>query len=101
MYCHYLLDDQSIDSNYYFKGKPHKVFIDNKVEVRKIFEDSGKVITVFGGHLHFSHEESINGIKYITAPAFTENDGNNSPKAEILSVELEGREVKTDVIKVI
>jgi len=101
IYCHYTLDNQSIDSNYYFKGKPQKVFIENKEEVRKVFEDSEKVIAVFGGHLHFFHQESINGIKYITAPAFTENDGNNRPKAECLSIGLEGREIITTVIKII
>ena len=100
VYCHYALDNQSIDSNYYFKGKPQKVFIENKEEVRKVFEDSGKVIAVFGGHLHFFNQESINGIKYITAPAFTENDGNHKPKAECLSIELADREVITTVVKI-
>lgn len=100
IYCHYALDNQSIDSNYCLKGKPQKVFIENKEEVRKVFEDSEKVIAVFGGHLHFFHQESINGIKYITAPAFTENDGNNKPKAECLSIGLEGREITTTVIKI-
>ena len=100
IYCHYTLDNQSIDSNYYFKGKPQRVFIENKEEVRKIFEDSDKVIMVLGGHLHFFHEESINGIKYITAPAFTENDGSNKPKAECLSIELKGRKIITTVIKI-
>lgn len=100
VYCHYALDNQSLDSNYYFKGKPQKVFIENKEEVRKIFEDSEKVLAVFGGHLHFSHQESINEIKYITAPAFTENDGNHKPKAECLSIYLDDKEVTTTIIKI-
>lgn len=100
VYCHYALDNQSIDSNYYFKGKPQKVFIENKEEVKKIFEDSRKVIAVFGGHLHFFHRENINGIEYITAPAFTENNGNNKPKAECLSIDLNNKEVTTTIVKV-
>lgn len=99
VYCHYALDNQSIDYHYVFKDKPQKVFIDNKEEVRKVFEDSEKVIAVFGGHLHFFHQENISGIKYITAPAFTENDGNHKPKAECLSVELKQKEVNIKVIK--
>lgn len=100
VYCHYSLDNQSLDSNYYFKGKPDRVFIKNKEEIRKIFEDSGKVIAVFGGHLHFFHEESINSIKYITAPAFTENDGNHKPKAECLSIGLNGKDITVMIIKI-
>lgn len=100
IYCHYILDNQSIDSNYYFKNKPHRVFIENKEEVRKIFENSGKVICVLGGHLHFFNQEIINNIKYITAPSFTENDGKNNPKAECLSIELKEKEVFTKIIKI-
>lgn len=98
IYCHYVFDDQPLDSNYYF-NKPHRVFIENKEEVRRIFEDSKKVIGVFSGHLHFFHQEIINGIKYITAPAFSENDGNHKAKAECLSINLEGKEVAVKVVK--
>ncbi len=97
VYCHYLLDNQSIESNYIFKNKPDRVFIENKENIRKILEASGKVLAVFSGHLHFFHEEIINNIKYITVPAFTENDGNNKPKAECLSVILEDNKVTTNV----
>lgn len=100
VYCHYALDNQFIDSNYYFKGKPQKVFIENKEKLRKIFEDLGKVVAVFGGHLHFFHQEIINGIKYITAPAFTENDGNHKPKAECLSIELDNKKLTTTIVKI-
>lgn len=99
IYCHYVFDNQSLDSNYYF-NKPQRVFIENKEEVRKIFEDSKKIIAVFSGHLHFFHQEIINGIKYITAPAFSENDGNHKPKAECLSIDLNDKEVAVTVVKI-
>lgn len=100
VYCHYALDNQPLDNNPYFKDKPQKVFIKNKEEIRKIFEDSKIVVAVFGGHLHFSHQENINGIKYITAPAFSENNGNNTPNAECLSANLDGREINLLTIKI-
>lgn len=97
VYCHYLLDNQSIDDNLYFKEKQDRVFINNKKEVRSIFESSNKVIAVFGGHLHFFHEEKINNILYVTVPAFTENDGNHKPKAECLSVKIDNSDIKISI----
>ncbi len=97
VYCHYPLDNQSVSDNYYFREKPERAFIENKKEVRSVFESSGKVLAVFNGHLHFFNEESINGIRYITVPAFTENDGTHKPKAECLSVILEGKNMEITI----
>ncbi|HPT30068.1 MAG TPA: metallophosphoesterase [bacterium] len=97
IYCHYILDDQSLDNNYYFKGKPHRAYIENKAEVRKIFEDSQKVMAVFCGHLHFFHQENINNLEYITVPAFTENDSTHRPQAQCVSVELDGNNIETSI----
>lgn len=101
VYCHYPLDDQNLDSNYYFKDVPEKAVLFNRVEVRSIFEASGKVRCVFSGHLHFFNTEEIHGITYITVPAFTENDGSHRPKAECLSVHIEGDTLTTEVLKIV
>ncbi len=98
VYCHYVLDDQSIENNYYFKNKPDRAFIQNKEEVRKIFEDSKKVVAVFSGHLHFYNQEKINNILYTTTPAFTENDGSGKPKADCLSVILNDNKADVSII---
>ena len=37
---------------------------------------------------------TINNIKYITAPSFSENNGNHKPKTECLNVELKNKEVR-------
>ncbi len=100
VYCHFPLDNQSVEDNYYFKGKPERAFIENKEEIRSLLEASSKVLTVFSGHLHFFHQEEINGITYITIPAFTENDGNHAPKAEYLDVTLEDKQVSVEVKKI-
>jgi hypothetical protein len=100
VYCHYPLDEQSLENNYYFKGKPHKAFIENREEIRKIFESSKKVLAVFSGHLHFYSQTSINQIKYVTVPAFTENNGQQEPQAECLSVDLKEKEISLKIEKV-
>jgi 3',5'-cyclic AMP phosphodiesterase CpdA len=98
VYCHYALNNQSLDENYYFKGKPQRAFIKNKEEVRRVFEDSKKVVAVFGGHLHFFNQENIKNIDYITVPSFTENNSANKPKAECVSVEVIDSKIEASII---
>jgi len=100
VYCHYPLDEQSMTDNYYFKDKPERAFVSNRKEVRAIFEESKKVMSVFNGHLHFEHQENINGIKYITVPSFSENDGNNKPKAEYMSVIINNNQIDIKLNKI-
>lgn len=99
VYCHYPLDNQNIESNYYFSERPDKAFIKNKEEVRSIMESSKKVLAVFNGHLHFFNQENIDGIIYVTVPSFTENNGKNKPKAEYLEVEMEANKIEISVNK--
>ena len=93
VYCHYPLDEQSTVNNYYFKDRPERAFIENRVIIRSVIESSKKVLAVFNGHLHFFNQEAIHGILYVTAPAFTENNGKHEPQAECLSVSLEDSNV--------
>lgn len=48
---------------------------DNRVEVRGIFENSGKVLAVFQGHHHPGGYSFINGIHYYTLKAVVEGSG--------------------------
>ena len=47
------------------QGLLDKGGIRNKVEVRQILENSGRVIAAFSGHAHSDHHQHINGIDYI------------------------------------
>lgn len=87
VYCHFPLDNQNFDDNYYFKDHPERGSASNKRFVRKIFEKSGKVLAVFSGHTHFFSDQIMEGIRYVTVPSFTENDSNHRPKAEYAIVE--------------
>ena len=53
---------------------PESCRLNNDKTVRKILEDSGKVITVFQGHYHLGNKKRVNGIEYITIPAMCENE---------------------------
>lgn len=56
------------DTDLFYLTKPI-YHIDNRTDLRSILEESGKVICVIHGHLHFNRADIINGIPYITCPA--------------------------------
>lgn len=43
---------------------------------RKILTESGKVSLVIQGHYHHGHEETLDGIRYLTLPAMCEGEEN-------------------------
>lgn len=100
VYCHYPLDDQNLDSNYYFSQRPDRALILNREEVRSVLENSKKVLCAFNGHTHFFSQQVINGITYTTVPSFTENDGEHNPRAQCLSVSFEGSDFSTELLTI-
>ena len=99
VYCHFPLDNQLMDENYYFKDRPERGSLNNKSFLRNIFQKSGKVIGVFSGHTHFFSSQVVEGITYTTIPSFSENDGKHKPKAEYGIVTLSGDTVNTEIKK--
>ena len=97
VYSHFPMDNQSMDSNYYFKDKPENASLGNKYFVRRILEKSGKVVAVFSGHTHFYNEQSLGGITYWTVPSFSENDGNNQPNGKYAIVTLTGNQARIEI----
>ncbi len=55
-------------------------------EVRKILEDSGKVLAVFQGHNHINEHNEIGGIHYVTLAALIEGSGQENNAYSILDV---------------
>jgi len=55
-------------------------------EVRKILEDSGKVLAVFQGHNHVNEHQEIGGVHYITLAALIEGSGEENNAYSILNV---------------
>lgn len=99
IYIHHLLDEQSMENNYYFRDRPEKSRVSNREEVRKILESSGKVAAVFSGHTHFFHEQTMNGIKYITVPSFAENNGNHEPVQKYAIADFSNSGIQIDILK--
>ena len=97
IYCHYPLDNQNMENNYYFMNTPESGAISNRGFVRKILEHSGKVLAVFNGHTHFYSNQIVNGITYCTIPSFSENDGNHQPQGEYGLITLEGDSVSIEI----
>lgn len=81
IFCHQLLDAP---------GYPTKLahfFPSNSAEVRKILEDSGKILAVFQGHYHKGGFSVINDIPYYTLKALIEGSGESNNSYAIVEVE--------------
>jgi alkaline phosphatase len=64
--------------------------VKNCPEVRKIFEDSGKVVAVFQGHSHQNDLKDISGIHYCTLVAMVEGSGAENNGYSIMSLASDG-----------
>jgi predicted phosphodiesterase len=65
-------------------GSPYGV--KNAVEVRKVLEDSQKVLAVFQGHSHKNDHKEIGGVHYCTLVAMVEGSGAESNGYSVLSL---------------
>jgi alkaline phosphatase len=60
--------------------------VKNAAQVRKVLEDSGKVLAVFQGHSHKNDLKDINGIHYCTLVAMVEGSGAEHNGYSVLDV---------------
>lgn len=67
-----------------------KVGVKNNAEVRKILEDSSKVLAVFQGHSHQNDLNDLNGIHYCTLAAMIEGSGAANSGYALLEIEPNG-----------
>ena len=72
---HHSASEQDLDDSRWFFGRGHVALVEQRAELRKIFEESGKgkVRAVFNGHLHRNHLDVIGGIPYVTVQSLIEN----------------------------
>ena len=64
--------------------------VKNNETVRKIFEDSGKVLAVFQGHSHKNDLKEIAGIHYCTLVAMVEGSGPSNNGYSLLEIQPDG-----------
>jgi len=92
VFTHQSLADQDLTGNPWFEGYPEDCLVENRVEVRRLLNASGKVAAVVNGHLHWNHVDWHDGIPYITVQSATENIDNAGTPAHAWGVmEIRGK----------
>jgi 3',5'-cyclic-AMP phosphodiesterase len=76
---HHSAAEQDLRENRWFAGAPHICLIKERRSLRRILEQSGRVVAVFNGHLHWNHLDVIGNIPYITLQSLIENVDDDAP----------------------
>ncbi len=72
VFCHHALDDQPIERNPLFREHPGWAMVENRLAVRRILAQSGRVAVVVTGHAHWNHTSIVDGIPYFTIQGLVE-----------------------------
>lgn len=96
IYMHYPCDEQSAENNPFFRGHENWLFLRQKKDLRKIFEESGNAKLVAFGHSHYFNLQKINNIIYLNAPSFTQTDGKGNPAGAYLEVMMNSSIINID-----
>lgn len=76
---HHSASEQDLEDSRWFKGLAHLALVKERLELRRIFEESGKVRAVFNGHVHRNYLDVIAGIPYVTIQSLIENLDDDAP----------------------
>jgi 3',5'-cyclic AMP phosphodiesterase CpdA len=76
---HHSASEQYLEDSRWFVGRSHVALVKERAELRRIFEESGKVRAVFNGHVHRNHLDVIAGIPYVTVQSLIENLEDDAP----------------------
>lgn len=76
VFAHHSFADQDLIGNPWFEGAPEQCLADNREDVRALLRESGHVVAVVNGHLHWNHVDWHDDIPYITVQSATENCDN-------------------------
>ncbi len=98
VFMHYGLADDDMKGNFWFENAPEKGLLSNRVEVRRIFEESGRVKAVFTAHQHWNRMHVHNDIPYFTVTSLVENFNNDGVAAEAHTiVEIDPEKISVSV----
>jgi 3',5'-cyclic-AMP phosphodiesterase len=76
---HHSASEQEFEDSYWFHGRSNRALVQERRELRAIFEASKKVRAVFNGHVHRNHFDVIAGIPYVTVQSLIENVDEDAP----------------------
>jgi Icc protein len=97
---HHSASEQEVEDSRWWPGRAHLALVKERADLRRLFEDSGRVRAVFNGHLHWNHLDVIAGIPYVTLQSLIENlddDAPGRPAATHAVVRLSERRVTVGV----
>lgn len=98
IFSHYGLAEDDMKGNFWFESESHYALIQNRLEVRKILEKSGRVKAVISGHQHWNRMHVHNNIPYFTVTSLIENFNNDGVAAEAYTiVNLNREQITVDV----
>jgi alkaline phosphatase len=98
VFVHHSLAEQDLIGNFWFEGRPNRALIENRDEIRRILEDSGKVVGVFNGHVHWNRIDVHNGIPYFTINSIVENFKNDGmPSGSFALVDVTDERIEVEV----
>lgn len=76
---HHSASEQDLDDSFWFRGRANLALVEERRELRAVFERSKKVRAVFNGHVHRNHLDVIAGIPYVTIQSLIENLDEDAP----------------------
>jgi 3',5'-cyclic-AMP phosphodiesterase len=76
---HHPASELRLEGNRWFEKRPHLCRVVERRAVRQVIEESGKVLAVFNGHVHWNHLDIIRGIPYVTLQSLIENLDDDAP----------------------
>ena len=76
---HHSAADQDLRGNPWFEKKAHICLVNERKALRRVLHQSGKVILVLNGHLHWNHLDVIDGIPFVTVQSLVENLDDDAP----------------------
>ena len=94
VFMHHSASEQDVADSRWWPGRAHLALVNERAELRRLFEECGRVRAVFNGHLHWNHLDVIRGIPYVTVQSLIENlddDGPGRPAAAHATVRLSER----------
>jgi 3',5'-cyclic AMP phosphodiesterase CpdA len=76
---HHPASDMRLDGNRWFEKRPHVCRVAERRAVQRVISESGKVVAVFNGHVHWNHFDWVRGVPYITVQSLVENLDDDAP----------------------
>ncbi|MFW5740449.1 MAG: metallophosphoesterase family protein, partial [Myxococcota bacterium] len=76
---HHAAAEQDLRGNPWFEQAPHIALVNGRAALRGVIAESGRVVLVLNGHLHWSHVGIHDGVPYVTVQSLTENLEDDAP----------------------